>query len=172
MPTMTHGGTKKFQDRLALWLATGLGVGLASPAPGTFGSLWGLPLALALGSFQQPMSQLVFALGLVLLAIVIADRAASVLGGTKDPQAIVIDEFAALPIAFLGVGPLGWNKLLLGWLLFRVFDIAKPPPCQRAEQLSGGIGIVADDVVAAVYACLSLHAIIWLDSTLSLEYLQ
>lgn len=172
MPTMTHGGSKMFQDRLSLWLATGLGVGLATPAPGTVGSLWGLPFALAMGSLQQPISQLALAMGIVAVAVFIADRATSVLGGSKDPQAIVIDEIAALPIAFLGLGDLGWKKLLLGWLLFRMFDILKPPPCKRAEQLPGGLGIVADDVVAALYACLVLHGMLWIDSTLSLEYLH
>ena len=172
MPTMTHGGSKMFQDRLSLWLATGLGVGLATPAPGTVGSLWGLPLAVAMGSLQQPISQLALAVGLLAVAVFIAGRATSVLGEAKDPQAIVIDEFAALPIAFLGFGALGWKKLLLGWLLFRVFDITKPPPCRRTEQLPGGWGIVADDVVAALYACVILHAIIWIDATVSLGYLQ
>lgn len=172
MLAMTRLGAEKFYDRLALWLSTGLGVGLATPAPGTVGSLWGLPLAVAMGTLQQPISQLAFATGLVLLAVFIASRGAANLGGAKDPQAIVIDEFAALPIAYFGVGALGWKKLLLGWLLFRVFDITKPPPCRRIEQLPGGWGIVADDVVAALYACVILHAIIWIDATLSLGYLQ
>jgi len=136
------------------------------------GSLWGLPLAILLGNIQQPISQLAAIAALTVVAVAIAGRAANVLGGSKDPQAIVIDEFAIQPISYFGVGPLNGKKLLAGWLLFRLFDITKPPPCKRAEQLPGGLGIVADDVVAAIYACLALHVLIWFDSALSLGWLN
>ncbi|WP_145057649.1 phosphatidylglycerophosphatase A family protein [Adhaeretor mobilis] len=169
---MTQTVSARFYDRFALWIATGIGVGLFAPAPGTLGSLWGLPLAILLGTLQQPISQLATIAALILVAVVIASRAAGVLGGSKDPQAIVIDEFAILPIAYFGVGPLDWKLLLTGWLLFRLFDITKPPPCKKAEQLPGGWGIVADDVVAAIYACLALHVFIWLDAALSLDWLN
>lgn len=142
------------------------------PAPGTIGSLWGLPFCIGVSHIDRSALQILACVLLLILAVRLASRGAQVLGGTKDPQAIVIDEIAALPVAFLGVGALGWKKLLLGWLLFRVFDILKPPPCKRAEQLPGGWGIVADDVVAAVYACLILHTAIWIDSTFALQFLH
>jgi len=149
--------------KFALWLATGLGIGLVSPAPGTIGGLWGLPLAWAVGLLATVNAQLL-AIGLIGLACVaICTVAARDLGGSKDPQSIVLDEIAALPIVFLGTQPAGPTVWLAGWLLFRLFDITKPPPIGRFEQLPGGWGIMADDWAAAAAACAALHGLLWLD---------
>ena len=85
------------------------------------------------------------------------------MGGSEDPQAIVLDEIAALPIVFLGVESTIPSVWLAGWLLFRAFDITKPPPIRQFEKLPGGWGIMADDWVAAAEACCALHALLWLD---------
>lgn len=167
MPNMN---AHSFSKRVSLWLATGLGVGLVAPAPGTVGSLWGLPLAWAVGQLD-PYAQRLAALLLVPVAMVICNVAARMLGGGKDPQAIVFDEIAVLPIVFLGTGEKSAAVWVVGFLLFRLFDITKPWPVNRLEQLPGGVGIVADDFAAALYACLALHAMLWADTSLQLHWL-
>jgi len=151
-----------FGDRASVWLATGGGVGLVSPAPGTVGGLWGLPLAWAI-SLLGPTSAQCFGIVIVgLVGVALCSRAVRALGGKKDPGAIVMDEIAALPIVYLGVGEKNLVVWLAGWVLFRLFDITKPFPARELEQLPAGWGIMADDWMAAVYACLSLNVLIWL----------
>jgi len=153
----------KSYHKFAVWLATGLGVGLVSPAPGTIGGLWGLPLAWAVGLLPSTGAE-VLAIGLIGLAsVAICSRAARSLGGSKDPQSIVLDEIAALPIVFLGIQPAHWTVWLTGWLLFRAFDITKPPPIRQFERLPAGWGIMADDCAAAAAACIALHGLLWID---------
>ena len=92
--------------------------------------------------------------------------------GKKDPGEIVWDEIASLPIVFLLI-PIPERLisrpeiLLIGVVLHGVFDISKPPPVRNVEKLPAGTGIMADDVVAAMYACLVLHGLLWLFPWLS-----
>jgi len=158
-----NGDDNSVWDRWAVWLATGLGIGLVSPAPGTVGSLWGLPLAWGVLHLTSVAQQAIVALFLGLLAVAICSRASRHLVSDKDPQEIVLDEIVVLTIVYLGVGMPNWRVLLAGWLLFRICDITKPPPAQRAEGLPRGWGIMADDFVAALYACVLLHATLWID---------
>ncbi len=151
-------------DRLAVWLATGLGIGLVTPAPGTVGGLWGLPLAWAIMQLPTLGWQVVATLLVGLVATNICSRAVRMIGG-DDPQEIVLDEIAALPIVYLASGLQNWRVLWAGWLLFRLFDITKPPPARNLEKLPGGWGVVADDVAAALYACMALWIIKGLDQT-------
>jgi phosphatidylglycerophosphatase A len=143
---------------------------MVSPAPGTMGGLWGLPLVWALG-FCEPAAQKTAIVVLVFAAVWICSVAARALGGENDPQAIALDEIVALPIAFWGVHDWGLAVWAAGFFLFRLFDILKPFPVRQAERLPSGLGIVADDCVAAVYACLALHAWLWLDRALDLAWL-
>ena len=159
-----------FVERTSVWLATGLGVGLVSPAPGTVGGLWGLLLAWGIGGLGSLGGQLVAIVAVGILGVAICSSVARSLGG-KDPQAIVLDEIAALPIAFLGVGEKNWQVWLAGWVLFRLFDISKPPPVRLFERLPSGWGIMADDWIAAGYACFVLHGLLWLDQTLNLHWI-
>jgi phosphatidylglycerophosphatase A len=76
--------------------------------------------------------------------------------GLKDPGQIVVDEMAGYLVT-VALLPAGWPTLVAGFLLFRLFDIVKPPPCRWAEGLPGGVGIVADDLLAGVYANVSLR---------------
>lgn len=167
MPTMNE---RNLVSRGAMWLATGLGVGLVTPAPGTIGGLWGLPLAWALGHLEPASQQTAIVLS-VFAAVAICSLAARALGGGKDPQAIVLDEIVALPIVYLGVWQRSPAIWLAGFLLFRLFDISKPFPARQAERLPSGWGIVADDCVAAAFACLALHALLWLDGALNFGWL-
>jgi phosphatidylglycerophosphatase A len=74
----------------------------------------------------------------------------------KDPQIVVVDEVLGQWIALAGARTLGWQSYLAAFALFRLFDIWKPPPVRQLERLHGGLGIVADDVMAGVYAALVL----------------
>jgi phosphatidylglycerophosphatase A len=91
----------------------------------------------------------------VLIGIPAATRVARA-SGLKDPQFVVIDEVAGQLITFIGV-PVSWKSLLLGFILFRGFDIVKPPPVRQLEQLPEGVGIVVDDVAAGFYAVVVMH---------------
>lgn len=157
----------KPRGRFAVWLATGLGVGLVSPAPGTIGGLWGLPLAWLIMQLSPLGAQIAAIVLIGIVGVAICGQAANVLGDSKDPQSIVFDEIAALPIVFLGVATTGPGVWVVGWLLFRLFDITKPPPTKWFEKLPGGLGIMADDWVAAIEACVSLHILIALDTWLA-----
>jgi phosphatidylglycerophosphatase A len=158
-------------SRLAVWLATGLGLGLVAPAPGTFAGLWGLGLAAAVSLLSPIGAQLGIILLVAIVAAAICGSAARALGPQHDPGAIVLDEIVALPIVFIGVPAMSWSVLLAGYLLFRLCDIWKPGLARSAEQLPGGLGIVADDCLAAVLACILLHGVMWLDRSTGLAWL-
>jgi phosphatidylglycerophosphatase A len=129
------------------------------------GGLWGLPLVWAIGQLPSVAAQGVALVLIGLVSVAICSSAARALGGSSDPQAIVLDEIAALPIVFLGVALSTWPVWLAGWLLFRIFDITKPWPIRLLERLPGGWGILADDWGAAVVGCAALHGLLWLDQT-------
>ena len=140
----------RFLDKPVLFLATGCFVGYVPVAPGTFGSAVAIPLCYLLTGW--PLRVGAPAVGLfIVVAIWVAGRAESLLGST-DPGCIVIDEIAGMLVTFLAV-PLTPAAALTGFLLFRGFDIIKPFPIRRVEaRLSGGAGIVLDDVVAGAFA--------------------
>ncbi|PIE43980.1 MAG: phosphatidylglycerophosphatase A [Gammaproteobacteria bacterium] len=144
----------------AHFLSLGLGSGLSAKAPGTAGTVVAVLLFL-------PMQRLPAAIYLALLV------AAFVLGvwlcgyttralGVHDHGGIVWDEFVGYWITMCGV-PAGWYWLVLGFVLFRLFDIWKPWPIKWADQkVKGGFGIMLDDVLAGIWAWLCLQAIIWI----------
>lgn len=182
------------KPRLAVLLATGFGLGYLPVAPGTWGSLGGvalgwflikfspgiefvitrpgmrpfLPSSLTLGTLMQ----LPFMFGTVLISIVgvWASREAAKYFRKSDPGQIVVDEISGQMISYLPVlssafAGGGWKYLLLGFVLFRVFDIVKPWPARAAEKWPGGWGIMADDWLAGIYAGLILwlvHYLRWL----------
>jgi phosphatidylglycerophosphatase A len=94
----------------------------------------------------------------MLIGIPAATRVARASGG-KDPQFVVIDEVAGQLIALIAV-PLAWKTFLAGLILFRAFDIVKPPPVRQLERLPEGTGIVLDDVAAGVFALLAMHLLL------------
>jgi phosphatidylglycerophosphatase A len=158
-------------SRLAVWLATGIGIGLVTPAPGTVAGLWGLPVAAAVCEISQAELRYAVMAVLALLAVPVCHLAAAALGSNGDPGPIVLDEIVALPIVFVGVPGMSWPLLIAGYLLFRLCDVWKPGLASSAEKLPGGWGIVADDCVAAVMACLLLHGAIWLDGRVGVNWL-
>ncbi len=155
---------------LVSFLATGGGSGNLPVAPGTWGSLVALPLAAVLAIVG---GQWLLALG-VLLAFVAgvwaSGRYARVVG-REDPGSVVIDEIAGQWLAILPVA-LDWRYYLVAFVLFRFTDITKPWPCRRAEQMPGGIGIMADDIVAGFYAgVLTWLIAVWLGAAQTLPSL-
>lgn len=156
--TDPSGGTL---GRLATVLATGLGVGFFSIAPGTVGTVWGLPLAWGLQHLSPPIEAALIIV-FFLAAVPICTRAARHLGGLKDPGSIVLDEIVSLPIVFFLIPMTDWKIAAAGFVLHRIFDVTKPPPARQLERLPEGLGIMADDVAAAVYANLALQLVVWL----------
>jgi phosphatidylglycerophosphatase A len=161
-PPTSVAQRRSLTGTLLTFVATGFGVGLVRFAPGTFGTLWGLPLAWAL-AWLPPVAQAVAVVVLFLASVPVCTAAARHLGGAKDPGAIVLDEIASLPVVFfmLPVAKWNWSLALAGFVLHRVFDITKPPPARQLERLPSGLGIMADDFAAAVYANLTLRVVLW-----------
>ena len=151
--------------RLGVWIATAGGLGYAPIAPGTFGSAAGVVIYL-LTSNQPWQLQAALAVAVTLLGTWAA-QVASTKAGQSDPSHVVVDEVAGQLVTYLGTG-VGWKGALIGFLLFRVLDIVKPWPANKLEALHGGVGIMADDVMAAIYGCALLHGIIWLAPQFSL----
>jgi len=150
--------------RVAVCLATGFGLGLIAPAPGTLGTaIWGLPLAWLIGQLPGLGWQTAVILGANLIGIPLATAAGRELGGQKDNQAIIWDEIATMPIVFLLVPLANWKIALLGFAMHRLVDITKPPPASQLERLPEGLGVMADDWMAAIYACLLMAGLAWLD---------
>lgn len=141
----------------AHFFAFGFGSGLAPFAPGTFGTVAAIPLYL----LMQPLSLPLY-LGLVVLfflfGVWVCGKAGADLG-VHDHGGIVWDEFVGLWITLIAA-PVGWGWIVLGFLLFRLFDIWKPWPIGWLDQrVSGGLGVMVDDVVAGLYALLLLQGI-------------
>jgi phosphatidylglycerophosphatase A len=206
-PMAFEGSGEK--PKFAFAIATVFGIGYLKPAPGTWGSLFGLLLAVVAHPFtwffvlgyglENIMGKEIFlrsgAAGLALLLLpsllvwlilawlgVQTSTQVASFTGIKDPQFVVIDEVSGVhlslilaliplggPSAFLnrddavafalytGMSILNWRYLLAGFVLFRIFDILKPFPCRRLEQLPDGWGIMADDWMAGVYAAICLR---------------
>ncbi len=143
------------------WLAFGLGAGASPYAPGTVGTLVGIPLYLALQS-AAPAVYLGVVVLLFLIGIPLCGRVAQDLSAS-DPGGIVYDEIVGLLIALWLVPP-GWIWILAAFVLFRFFDIVKPWPISWLDRrVSGGLGIMLDDAVAGLFALggVQLLAHIW-----------
>lgn len=152
----------------AVLLATAGGLGRVPFAPGTFGALLGLPLALvtgagaarlAAGTSATPLVEAAIVAAICLVGIPICTRAARLMN-RKDPGAIVLDEVASMPLALLAIPWAARTPLVLAvaFVLLRIFDIGKPFPCRQLEKLPAGLGIMADDWAAAAWtaACLAV----------------
>jgi phosphatidylglycerophosphatase A len=145
--------------KIALVLSTWFGAGLFPGAPGTLGTLAALPLVLGvsyLGIWGGALTLMIVA-GLAIWA---SGRSQDLLN-RNDPPEIVIDEVAGFLLTMFLL-PLTWLNLVLGFILFRLFDILKPYPIRRLERLRAGIGVVVDDLGAAIYAHLVVRMILFL----------
>ena len=150
----------KFRERALLFVATGFFIGTVPFAPGTFGSLIGLPVCFLLSRLNL-LQSVIYILVFILFAIGIASAAEKILK-QKDPGQIVIDEIAGLMVTFAGL-PFNLKTALAGFIIFRVFDILKPFPIRILERrVGGGTGVVLDDVLAGVYGNLILRLVIYI----------
>lgn len=171
--------------RMAIWLATGFGLGYLPIAPGTWGSLGGILAAmiseriatLLMQTYFSAPSKFYFDFGLSLSQLVVgfislvyvlcivgvaavgvwASREAAIHFRKPDPRPVVVDEISGQQITYLPVltsafGAGGWKYLLVGFILFRIFDIVKPWPARQSEKWPNGWGIMADDWFAGMYA--------------------
>lgn len=150
------------QDRLAWLIGTWFGCGLVPKAPGTAGTLGGWVIAAAAAAWLGwGRGELIAATVLILpLAVWSAGRIATS-ARDDDPQQVVVDEVAGLWLALWGATSYNWKSAVLAFGLFRLFDIWKPFPARRLEALPGGLGIVADDLAAGIWAALVLRVAGW-----------
>jgi phosphatidylglycerophosphatase A len=144
----------------AHFLAFGFGAGLAPKAPGTFGTIVGLPLFLCINQYSFN-TQLIIITTLFLIGIYFCDVAGKTLG-VSDHGGIVWDEIVAMMLV-LTITPMHWLWWLIAFGLFRLFDIWKPFPIRQCDaKLKGGFGVMFDDLLAAIYAMLSLQGLLWI----------
>ncbi|MGA2173890.1 MAG: phosphatidylglycerophosphatase A [Verrucomicrobiota bacterium] len=160
---------------MKLWIAQGFGVGRIPVAPGTFGSLVGLgwlALLLTLPSWPLFLGANAAAIALSIWLCGAAERTLN----RKDPGCVVLDEIVAMPLCFTGwlaviclrehrwPGPgyfcAHWLSTISVFILFRLFDVAKPWPVRQSQSLPGGLGVTVDDVLAAVYVNLVVLAVL------------
>lgn len=152
-------------QRAPLWatqVATFFGAGKLGPGPGTWGSLAAALIWLGLSHLFPANSQTAVLAALAAIAVVAGIPAATrvaIAAGKKDPQFVVVDEVAGQWITLL-FAPVTWKTLLAGFILFRGFDIVKPPPVRQLEKLPGGTGIVLDDVAAGVLALVVMQLLL------------
>ncbi|MEC7690337.1 MAG: phosphatidylglycerophosphatase A [Pseudomonadota bacterium] len=140
--------------------ALGFGSGLIPLMPGTFGSLAAIPLILLFA----PAGNFIFITATILSCIAgvyFCGKTATDMG-VHDHGSIVWDEVAGMLLTFLFV-PLSMSTLIAGFVLFRIFDILKPWPIGPVDKtVHGGLGIMLDDILAGIMACVSLHGLVWL----------
>jgi|SRR5882762_2542625 len=166
-------------QKLALWIAQGFGIGRIPFAPGTFGSALGLlwfALLLSTGNLWLYVLGTLAGLAVSVWLCGIAEKILQ----QKDPSSVVLDEIAAIPVCFLGwigkswsahhsLPPINsflvlktWYLTLSTFVLFRIFDIAKPWPVRGSQALPGGWGVTIDDFLAAIYVVVLSLAFFWL----------
>ncbi len=141
--------------RLILFLSSNGGLGYAPLAPGTFGTLAGIPAFYYLSRFSWPL-QFFTLTAILFLSFWVCDVAGKYYGEADDGR-IVIDELIGYLIttAFL---PFSWSAAILGFIFFRIFDIVKPPPANWVDrEMKNGLGVTLDDVMAGIYAALLLR---------------
>ena len=144
------------KNRIAIIIATFFYVGRIPLAPGTWGTVAALPLFYLISGIPY-----YFYIALTVVFIFISIRASDAVEkiyGKSDPDQIVADEVSGYLVTMLLIPPTLTN-IIIGFFLFRLFDIVKPPPSRQAERLPGGMGVVMDDVVAGIYANIVLQII-------------
>ncbi len=146
------------RERVAEVAATFFYVGLVPYAPGTAGTVAAAVLYVVVLSRLGPLHYAAFLLVVAAVGVWSAgvmERAV----GTRDPRCVVIDEVCGFGVTMALVPEPAWWTVVLGFVLFRVFDVLKPQPARALERLPGGAGVVADDVMAGLYANLVLQAV-------------
>ncbi len=146
----------------AHFFGLGFGAGLAKKAPGTFGTLVGLPLFLLIAQLSIYI-QLTIISALFLIGIYFCEITGKALG-VADHGGIVWDEIVAIMLV-LTITPLQWQWWVVAFVLFRLFDIWKPAPIRQCDaKIKGGFGVMLDDLLAAIYTMISLKVLLWLSA--------
>lgn len=148
--------------RWATLVATFFGAGRLKPGPGTWGSLSATLLWWLIASHIPANTHLGVIALLIVLSLALGIPAATLEArgcGKKDPSHVVIDEVAGQLVTLIAA-PVGWKALLAGFILFRAFDILKPPPVRQLERLPEGTGIVVDDIGAGVYGLIVMQLLL------------
>jgi phosphatidylglycerophosphatase A len=149
-------------DSICLFLATLGPIGRIPPAPGTWGSAVAVLAAPLLFLPLTPLWRILLLVALFGLGSLVAGRAEKLLH-EKDPGQVIIDEVVGQWLVFLPFAAPTAFELGVGFVLFRLFDVTKPPPVRASENwLPGGAGVMIDDVLAGLYACLGLALLHWL----------
>jgi len=148
---------KTSKDSFAIAVGTGLGLGYCPWAPGTLGSLWGLLLVCLFPGFRGVIG-LAF---LIPLGVWAASRC-EIIYAKKDSGRIVIDEVCGMWLTCLPFRPRP-EILLASFLLFRLWDIVKPPLASQSQSIHGGMGVMADDLIAAIYSMYCLLILHWIN---------
>ena len=146
--------------RLAVFLATAGYTGYVPFAPGTVGSAVGLVVYLLVWWSASALVEAALIVALFAAGVWAGTTAEQFFGGI-DPGPVVLDEVVGMLITLAFI-PVGWSGALAGFFLFRVFDVVKPWPARSLERLHGGLGVMADDAMAAVYANLALRLVMWI----------
>jgi phosphatidylglycerophosphatase A len=153
---------KTLFDYVSIAIAT-VGVGFIPLAPGTWGSLVGVLIFLlytGINAFSNysTIAWIVFII-LVCAIGIFASQQAERIFDEEDPQRVVVDEVAGQLIAYSSVAVIDWKHLLVGFVLFRLFDIWKPYPINKLQDLHGGFGVMADDILAGIYAAMIIYTL-------------
>jgi phosphatidylglycerophosphatase A len=146
--------------RLAVFIATVAYCGYFPIAPGTVGSAAGLVFYLLVWWTQSPVVEVALIVGLFAAGVWAGTTSERYFGGI-DPGPIVLDEVVGMLITLAFI-PVGISGAVIGFLLFRIFDVVKPFPARRLEALHGGLGVMADDAMAAIYANIVLRIVLYL----------
>jgi phosphatidylglycerophosphatase A len=161
-PPAVAGGPRPRTPVWAALVATLFGVGRLQPGPGTWGSVATVIVWALISSRIPPDARIwatIVAAALVTLIGIPAATQVARASGIKDPQFVVIDEVAGQLVTLIAV-PLAWKTFLAGLILFRVFDILKPPPIRWLERLPEGTGIIVDDLGAGLCALAVMHLLL------------
>ena len=161
-PELAEGASRPRSPRWATLIATFFGIGRLRPGPGTWASAVTAAIWATVAHQLQPSLRTPVILAVALLITLIGIPAATRVSratATKDPQFVVIDEVAGQLIALIAV-PLAWKTFLAAFILFRAFDIVKPPPVRQLEKLPDGSGILLDDVAAGIFALVGMHLLL------------
>ena len=147
-------------NHIATALASVFYIGFIPGAPGTYGSFATVAALYFIGEYGGWIhpEALLAGVGIITILGILASALASKMAGDEDPSFVVIDEVAGQALTFFCV-PFSVVNIVLGFVMFRLFDIFKPWPIRKLEPLPHGIGIMADDLLAGVYACALLHIV-------------
>ena len=160
--SQTEAAPRSTAPRWATLVATFCGAGRLRPGPGTWGALATFLLWWLLASHLSPSARIPVILVLLAIVVGVGIPAATLEArgcGRKDPSHVVIDEVAGQLVTLIAC-PIVWRALLAGFILFRVFDILKPPPIRSLEKLPEGTGIVVDDLGAGIYGLIILQLLL------------